>query len=229
MRAPALAFLLTASLCASVSASEPAQPAPPEHVVDYVLVFLRLSPDAPYLNAAEGEKVQAAHMANIKRLYDEGHLVAAGPFTDDTALRGILVLKTASRSEAQQWLDSDPAVKAGRLIGDLHPFAAPAGTFRAPKDAKVDMETYSMIVLSDHFRRDRAPVEAEGAYLDRLRASGKLALAALFSDGELGGVLVLTVPADEAQKIALENPLVARGYMTAEVHPWISQRGVLVK
>ena len=228
MRTPAAALVVSAILCASVSSAQPAQPAPSD-AVNYVFVFLRAVPDAPKQSDAEGEKIQAAHMANIKRLYDEGHLVAAGPFLDGTALRGILVLKTASRAEAQRWLDSDPAVKAERLIGDLHPFTAPPGTFRAPKDAKVDMETYAMIVLTDHFRRDRAPVEAEAAYLDRLRASGKLALAALFNDGELGGVVVLTASVDEAKKIAFEDPLVVRGYMSTEVHPWISQRGVLGK
>jgi uncharacterized protein YciI len=228
MRIHAAALLVSAILGACVNAAPPAQPPPPE-VIDYVFVFLRAALNTPHQDDAEGEKIQAAHMANIKRLYDEGHLVAAGPFLDGTALRGVLVLKTASRAEAQQWLDSDPAVKAGRLIGDLHPFAAPAGTFRKPSDAKVDMETYAMVVLTDRFRRDRAPMESEAAYLDRLRASGKLALAALFSNGELGGVLVLTVPLDEAQKIAFGNPLVVRGYMTAEVHPWISQRGVLVR
>jgi len=227
MRTSAAALLIAAMLCARLAA-QPATP-PPSESVDYVFVFLRLSPDAPHQSDAEGEKVQAAHMANIKRLYDEGHLVAAGPFLDGTALRGILVLKTASRTEAQQWLDSDPAVKAGRLIGDLHPFTAPVGTFRAPKDANVDMETYAMIVLTDRFRRDAAPLQAEAGYVERLHASGKLALAALFRDGELGGVLVLTVPLDEAKKLAIENPLVTRGYMTTEVHPWLSQRGVLVK
>src|SRR5258706_6917142 len=135
------ALLLPAILGTSVNA---AQPAPPQANIDYVFVFLRLSPDAPKQNDAEGEKLQAAHLANIKRLYDEGHLVAAGPFLDGTALRGILVLKTASRAEAQQWLDSDPAVKAGGLIGDLHPFAVPRGTFRTPGDPKADMGPYAV-------------------------------------------------------------------------------------
>jgi len=65
-----------------------------------------------------------------------------------------------------------------------------------------------MIVLTDHFRRDRAPMEGEAGYprspsvpRGKARASRRSS-----NDGELGGVLVLTVSVDEAKKIAIENP-----------------------
>ena len=68
-------------------------------------------------------------MANIKRLSDLGKLVAAGPFEDDTALRGIFVFRTATMEEAQQLTDTDPAVQSGRLKIDLYEWKLPSEAF----------------------------------------------------------------------------------------------------
>jgi hypothetical protein len=53
-----------------------------------------------------------------------GKLVINGPLLDSFAvngeLRGLGVLKTASLAEAQELISTDPMVKAGRLIFELH-------------------------------------------------------------------------------------------------------------
>jgi hypothetical protein len=43
-------------------------------------------------------------------------------YGDDTNLRGIFVFKVASMDEAQALVASDPAVQAGRLRVELHPW-----------------------------------------------------------------------------------------------------------
>ena len=53
---------------------------------------------------------------------DEGKLVLAGPFMDDTDVMGIYVFAVEPVDEAQKLTESDPAVQAGRLIMDLHPW-----------------------------------------------------------------------------------------------------------
>jgi uncharacterized protein len=73
------------------------------------------------------EELQRAHLANIMRLAEMKKLVVAGPFGDNTALRGIFVFRVASIDEARELAATDPAVQAGRLKIDMHPWLVPDG------------------------------------------------------------------------------------------------------
>ena len=74
------------------------------------------------------EELQKAHLANINRLAEMKKLVVAGPFGDNGSLRGIFVFKVATLEEAKALTETDPAVKAGRLVLDLHPWQVPEGS-----------------------------------------------------------------------------------------------------
>jgi uncharacterized protein YciI len=73
------------------------------------------------------EELQKAHLANIVRLADLKKLVVAGPFGDNTPLRGIFVFRVASIDEARELAATDPAVQAGRLKIEMHPWVVPEG------------------------------------------------------------------------------------------------------
>jgi uncharacterized protein YciI len=73
------------------------------------------------------EQLQKDHMANIVRLAELKKLVVAGPFGNDGRLRGIFVFRVATMEEAKALAETDPAVKAGRLALEFHPWQVPEG------------------------------------------------------------------------------------------------------
>ncbi|MEA2238603.1 MAG: hypothetical protein QOC81_3327 [Thermoanaerobaculia bacterium] len=85
----------------------------------------------------ETEAIQSGHMANMRRLAAEGKLLLAGPFGDDSDLKGIFVFKVATLEEAQKLVASDPAVKAGRLRVELHPWYSAKNIVVYPTRASV--------------------------------------------------------------------------------------------
>jgi uncharacterized protein YciI len=98
-----------------------------EHFPNMTIYYIYLlkkgptwSPDA----TPEIEALQEAHLANMRRLRELGKLVLNGPLLDSFAtsgeIRGIGVLKTSSLAEAQELISTDPMVKVGRLIFELH-------------------------------------------------------------------------------------------------------------
>ena len=82
-----------------------------------MIVLLVRPPDAPELSQSEGDKLQEEHLANIRRLAEEGKVLKAGPFEDYSGrnVRGMFILKTASLEEARRWVATDPLVKINRL------------------------------------------------------------------------------------------------------------------
>ncbi len=87
----------------------------------YVIAYLKRGPNRDQDSATAAE-LQKKHLENIVRMADEGTLVVAGPFMDDTEVRGIYIFNVATIEEAKKLTESDPAIQAGRLEMELHPW-----------------------------------------------------------------------------------------------------------
>ena len=126
-------FLLIAiCLCATASAQNKPKtfklpPAAGEKdsmtMKQYYFVMLTKGKDRDKIkDTAVINKLQAGHMANMERLANEGKLLVAGPFGDDGYWRGLFILDCNTKEEAEAILSTDPAIKAGRLDYELHPW-----------------------------------------------------------------------------------------------------------
>jgi uncharacterized protein YciI len=134
-----LVFFLTLAVLRAQPAPTPAPAAPaksfelPPNMTAYFFGLITKGPKGGTGTAEEREKLQAAHMANINRLAAAGKLLIAGPFMDDGDWRGIFIYKCATIEEAKELAASDPAVQAGRLVVEIHPWLTMKGTIRDPE------------------------------------------------------------------------------------------------
>lgn len=101
-----------------------------EQIKQYWFVLLIKGPNRNQ-DSATAAKIQAGHLANITRLYEEGKIKVAGPFGDDGAWRGIFIFDCETKDEVEKLLHTDPAINAGRLVYEIHPWwTAATGSFK---------------------------------------------------------------------------------------------------
>jgi uncharacterized protein YciI len=93
----------------------------------YIVGFFRRAPDRPTVSKAEAERIQEGHMSHLRRLAESGAAIVAGPFEEDTSLRGMLVFNFASMERARELTRNDPAILEGRLTLELLTWHAPVG------------------------------------------------------------------------------------------------------
>lgn len=93
----------------------------------YFFVMLSKGPNRAQ-DSTTAAKLQEGHMANINSMHEAGKLCIAGPFGDDGNWRGIFILDVKTMEEAKALIDKDPAVIAGRLKYEIHPWWGGVGS-----------------------------------------------------------------------------------------------------
>ena len=225
-----------ADLPVAGSAFAQTQNQPNTKPAQYFFVLLNRPTDAPQLSKEAGEKLQEEHIANIRKMTAENKLVIAGPFMDDTVLRGIFVFQADSAAQVQEWADSDPAVKAGRLSAEVHgPWLVDPSTIHNPAEPP-GFEQYSVVLMKrgDHWNPN-APefmdvMKEHHAFVKRMTDQGNMAIAGPFplsDQGELLGAAIFRVGAEQTAKLTQDDPIVKAGLLKAEIHPWGTGKGVL--
>lgn len=101
----------------------------------YWMVFL-VRPDAPKdYGEVRNKELQAAHMAHMEWLWQEGYALIAGPFggKPEDRLRGIVLLRgDLDEAEAHALAERDPRVKAGQLEVELRDWYTAEGYMTFP-------------------------------------------------------------------------------------------------
>lgn len=90
----------------------------------YFMVFLTAGANRTQ-DSATAAKIQEGHLNNITRLFNEKKIVLAGPFLDKGTYKGIFIFDVATEEEVKHLLQTDPAIKAGRLGYEIHPWYGP--------------------------------------------------------------------------------------------------------
>lgn len=100
----------------------------------YVFCILKTGPkDADIKDKKRRDEIFAGHMANMKRLADEGKLAIAGPFMkNERAYRGLFIFNVTTVEEAQKLVDTDPVIQSGMMIAELTPWYGSASLLATP-------------------------------------------------------------------------------------------------
>ncbi len=110
-------------------------------------------------------------------------------------------------------------------------------TSNAQETEKPEMKTYTFVMLKRGMKLDqdsltRVEIQKQHLeYLDGMAESGLLNVAGPFLDkGDWRGILIFNT--DDVEKVKLmvaEDPAVKAGRLTYEIHPWMTQKGVVFK
>ncbi|MCB0609977.1 MAG: hypothetical protein KDD12_19815, partial [Lewinella sp.] len=94
------------------------------------------------LDSLAAAELQTAHLKNIFAMAASGKLAVAGPFMDDGDIRGIYIFNVPTVEEARALTATDPAIQAGSLVMELHPWYGPATLpLLAPLSKRVEKQS----------------------------------------------------------------------------------------
>jgi uncharacterized protein YciI len=92
----------------------------------YFMAFLKSGPTRSQTKE-EADSLQTLHLAHLTKMYELGYADISGPFGDNGDIRGITIYNVPTLKMADSLANSDPMVKAGRLIIEIHPWWAAKG------------------------------------------------------------------------------------------------------
>ena len=180
------------------------------------------------------KEVQAAHVAYVMSLLDSGRAIISGPLADKGEIVGIYILRAMNAEEAKGWAESDPAVKAGNLAPEMHPWWSADVMKKPAMPVKLTTAYLGLLTRGAKWTPEKTPAteelqKAHMANIQRLAQTKKLVVAGPFGDdGWLRGIFVFRVASlDEAKELAETDPAVKAGRLAIEMHPWLVPEGIL--
>ena len=115
-------------LCVNTFAQQEENESGEFNIKQYYFVMLVRGPNANDIDSLSLAKIQAGHMATIKKMGKAGKLKIAGPFGDDGNWRGIFIFDVKTEEEVKELLKNDPAIQSGRLAYEIHPWFTEPGS-----------------------------------------------------------------------------------------------------
>lgn len=209
--------------------------AQPTDKIQYFFVLLKRPAHPPELSTEDREKLQEAHMSNIRKLHAEHKLFVAGPFMDDDpSLRGIFVFQGESRAQVEEWVKTDPMVRAGRLSFEVYgPWLINPDLISNPGETAQGLEQYTLVLLkggSEWTAADHELIRRHAEFLNDKIASGEVVLAGMFSSPAQNGILGVVIfrdPVEETSRLIQSDPAIRSSLLQSESHAWATGKGVL--
>jgi len=215
-----------------IARAQEKQPLPQFKMVEFHMALLKRGPN--WSASGMTKEIQSAHLAYAMMLLDSGKAVITGPLADKGEIIGIYVLRATSAEEARAWAESDPSVKAGNWVVEMHPWWSADIMKKPATPLKMTTAYLCLLTRGAKWTPEKTPAteelqKAHMANINWLAQTKKLVVAGPFGDdGMLRGIFVFRVaPLDEAKELAATDPAVKAGRLAIEMHPWLVPEGVL--
>jgi uncharacterized protein YciI len=105
-----------------LAAQTPEPAAKPKQFIYVLHLVPRLQDDKAW--TAEDKAAVQRHLSNFKDAIQSGQLILAGRTMEQgTKTFGIAIFTAADEAAARKFMEADPAVAAGVMTAELHPFA----------------------------------------------------------------------------------------------------------
>ena len=234
IRIPAIAVLFALMLSSLTFAHQSEE----HKLVQFQMAIMKKGPKWDTTKEQARNQILQQHLNNVLSLFASGKMVVAGPFADDTNLAGIFILRAASTAEARTWVDADPAVQAGLMAPEIHPWWSEDIFKKANSPLKLNTFYFGFLKKGPNRKdgddKDQQIQELQKAHIAnivRLAEMKKLVMAGPFGDdGELRGIFVFRVSSlREAQDLSATDPMIKIDRLRIELHPWKVPQGVLPK
>jgi uncharacterized protein YciI len=217
-----------------VVAQAPQKAEPESKLIEFQMALLKRGPKwtpAPEVDAA---KLQQQHVAYVRSLLESGKAVIAGPIKDNPELVGVYIFRSKSAEEASSWVDADPAVAAGHMVAEMHPWWSEDVMKKASSPLRLQTAYLALLTRGEKWTPEKTPAteelqKAHLANINRLAEMKKLVVAGPFGDnGTLRGIFVFKVDSlEEAKSLAATDPAVKAGRLALDIHPWLVPEGIL--
>jgi uncharacterized protein YciI len=210
------------------------KPEPQFKLVQFQMALLKKGSKWTATNTQETAGLHQQHIAYVTSLLESGKAMIAGPLTDDGEIRGVYVFRAQSAEEARAWAEGDPAVAAGHLVAEMHPWWSEDVMKKPASPIKLETAYLGFLTRGAKWTPEQTPAteelqKAHIANIQRLAAMKKLVVAGPFGDnGNLRGIFVFRVTSlDEARQLSATDPTVQAGRLVVDLHPWMVPEGVL--
>jgi uncharacterized protein YciI len=227
---------LLAVLFVAVSSSAPAQEKnePENKLIEFHMALLKRGAKWTGDATAHARTTETEQKQYAALLIESGKAVIAGRLTDDSEIRGVYVLRAKSAEEAKEWAETSPAVKAGYLTVEMHPWWSEDVMKKTLTPDKMTTAYLGFLTRGAKWTPEKTPAtqelqKAHLANINRLAEMKKLVVAGPFGDdGTLRGIFVFRVASlDEAKTLAETDPAVKAGRLAIDMHPWLVPEGIL--
>ena len=226
---------LLASLAINSTVARTQEAAKPEFkLLQFQMAILKRGPKWTTHPSAEASPVRKQHADYVQTMLKSGRAVIAGAIKDDSDFVGVYIFRTKSADEAKGWAMADPAVVAGHVVPELHPWWSEDVMKKTDTPEKLMTAYLAFLVRGEKWTPETTPQTEEiqkghMANIHRLADMKKLVVAGPFGDdGTLRGIFVFRVDSlEEARTLTLTDPAIKAGRLALDLHPWLVPEGIL--